>query len=124
MAAMVRVAVLLVLVGVVVPAAAIADVRVSGTCGSGASSELRLKADHGEIRLRFELEGRRTGERWRIVLVHERRVVWRGTRRTRSGRRLRVRRSLHDYAGADSVRAHASGPGGNTCSASATITGR
>ena len=105
------------------PATAFADddVRVSGTCGAGAASELRLQAEDGAIRVRFEVDGRRTGERWRIVLVHERRVVWRGSRRTRSNTRLRMRRSIANYAGADYVRVRASGPHGNTCSAGATL---
>jgi hypothetical protein len=123
MAGMVRVAFLLALVSLAIPGAAIADVRVAGTCGSGAAAQLRLKADDGAIRVRFEVDGYRAGERWRIVLVHERRVVWRGTRRTRSGSRVRIRRSIPDYGGADSVRAHAAGPRGNTCSASAIIAG-
>jgi hypothetical protein len=119
MAGMVRVAFLLALVSLAIPGAAIADVRVAGTCGSGAAAQLRLKADDGAIRVRFEVDGYRAGER----LVHERRVVWRGTRRTRSGSRVRIRRSIPDYGGADSVRAHAAGPRGNTCSASAIIAG-
>ena len=105
------------------PAAALAhredkDVRVSGTCGRGAT------AKDGAIRVEFEVRSRRGGERWRVVLVHERRVAWRGRARTRSGSgSFRVRRSLPDFGGADQVTARASGPRGNICQAGGVLTG-
>jgi hypothetical protein len=107
------------------PAPALAhDVRVSGHCGRGASSQLRLSAHDGAIRVEFELRGRRGGERWRVVLVHERRVRWRGRARTRSGSHsFRVRRSVPDFSGADQVTVRASGPRGNTCVAGGRLTG-
>jgi hypothetical protein len=110
------------------PTAALArddrDVRVAGTCGAGASSTLRLRAQDGVIRVEFELRGERAGERWRVAIVHERRVVWRGSARTRSGSaRLRIRRSIGDYAGADQVGLRAAGPRGTTCEAAATVRG-
>jgi len=109
----------------VAPAAAWADddVRRSGVCGAEASSELRLQPHDGGIRVRFEVDARRAGRKWRFVLVHERRVVWRGQRRTGSGGHVRIRRQIVDFAGADFVSVRASGPHGNTCSASATLSG-
>jgi hypothetical protein len=122
----VRAAVLVTLVLALVPAAALArdgdDVRVRGSCGRGAASELRLKADHGAIRVEFRLDADR-GRRWSVVLVHERRVVWRGRARTRSGGGFRLRRSVPDFGGADRVTVRASGPRGNTCSATGVLTG-
>ena len=86
------------------------DVRVKGTCGKGATSQLRITAKDGAIQVEFEVHSKRGGERWRVVLVHERRVVWRGRARTRSGSRsFRIRRSIPDFAGADQVTARASG---------------
>jgi hypothetical protein len=100
------------------------DVRVSGSCGRGASSKLRLRAKDGAIRVEFEVKGHRGGERWRVVLVHERRVAWRGQARTRSGSRtFRIRRSIPDFEGVDQVTARASGPRGNTCEATGLLTG-
>jgi hypothetical protein len=99
------------------------DVRVEGDCGRGASSRLRLKADHDDIRVEFDVRGRRAGERWRVVLVHERRVVWRGRARTRSrSASFRVRRWVPDFDGADEISVRGSGPNGNTCHATATLT--
>jgi hypothetical protein len=100
------------------------DARVSGTCARGATSQLRLKADDGEIRVEFEVKSSRSGERWRVTLAHERRVVWRGQARTRSGSRsFRIRRSIPDFDGVDEVSARASGPGGKTCQATTMLTG-
>jgi len=112
--------------GAVVPTAANArdddDVRVRGSCGKGARSKLRLRARDDAIRVEFEVDRNRSGERWRVTLVHERRVVWRGRVRTRSGSgSFRVRRSVPDFGGADRVTARASGPRGVTCHASAVL---
>jgi hypothetical protein len=97
------------------------EVRVAGTCGKGARSELRLRAKDGAIRLEFRVDHARSGA-WRVVLVHERRVVWRGRARTHSGE-FRIRRSIPDFAGADQVTARASGPRGVTCEAAAVLQG-
>src|SRR3954447_1209349 len=100
------------------------DVRATGTCGHGATSQLRLRAKDGAIRVELEVRGRRGGERWRVVLVHERRVAWRGRARTRGGSdSFRIRRSIPDFSGADQVTARAAGPHGNTCVAGGRLTG-
>jgi hypothetical protein len=100
------------------------DVRVSGSCGKGATSKLRLREKDGALAVEFEVKAKHGGQRWRVVLVHERRVAWRGQLRTRSGSgSLRVRRSLPDFTGADQVTARASGPRGNTCAATGLLTG-
>ena len=98
------------------------EARVEGTCAKGASSKLRLRSRDGRISVEFEVKRSRRGERWRIVLVHERRIAWRGSVRTaRSGGSFRVRRSLPDLDGSDRVKVRASGPRGLTCEASATL---
>lgn len=98
------------------------DVRVTGTCGAGATSTLRLKPDDGEIELRFEVEHRRVSGTWRIVIVQEGRVVWRGRTRARSGK-VRVRRQLSDLSGVDRIRVHGRGPRGIRCAAAGTLAG-
>ena len=99
------------------------DARVNGRCSKGASSQLRLRARDGSIRVEFEVKRRKPRESWRVVFVHERRVAWRGTVRTTSSGSFRVRRSYGDYEGADNVTARATGPRGLTCQASATLRG-
>jgi len=123
------VATLCVALALVAPAPALGrgdddDVRVTGACGKGATSKLRLRAKDGAIQVEFEVKANRGGQRWRVVLVHERRVAWRGRARTRSGSgSFRIRRSIPDFGGADQVTARASGPRGNTCEATGLLTG-
>lgn len=116
---------LLLALACVLPAPALArdDARVEASCGRGASAELRAEADDGAIEVRLRIDGRRSGERWRIALVHERRVAWRGTARTRGGGSLRIRRTLPDFAGADEITARATGPRGVTCTAVTRLEG-
>jgi hypothetical protein len=100
------------------------EARVAGTCGGGATSKLRLRSRDGAISVEFDVQQHRAGDAWRVVLVHERRVEWRGTARTRgSSGSFRVRRTLDDFDGPDQVTARASGPRGITCQASATLPG-
>jgi hypothetical protein len=100
------------------------EVRVAGVCGKGATSKLKLKADDGGIEAEFEVDHNRAGTRWRVVLVQERHVVWRGRARTAgSSGSWTVERRLADYAGADQVLARAVGPRGLTCQATAVLPG-
>lgn len=100
------------------------EVRVAGTCDRGATSKLRLRAKDGGIRAQFEVDHNRSGTLWRVVLVQDRRVVWRGRARTRgTGDSFEIERRLRNLPGADQVTVRASGPGGLTCAASATLPG-
>jgi hypothetical protein len=100
------------------------EVRVTGICGSGASSKLRLKTDDDGIELRFELDYSRAGVVWRVVLVHERRIAWKGAASTtRPYGSFEVRRTLRDLPGADTLTARAWGPRGLVCQATATLPG-
>ncbi|MGZ8740668.1 MAG: hypothetical protein ACXWZ8_08750 [Gaiellaceae bacterium] len=117
----------LVLLQVARPVAALAkdgrnEVRAAGVCGNGAASKLRLRSgDHG-IELRFEVDHSRAGVVWRVVLVHERRIAWKGAARTtRPNGSFEVRRTLPDLPGADSISARAWGPRGLVCRAAATL---
>lgn len=101
------------------------EIRVVGRCGGGATAKLKLKADDGRIRVEFEVDGSRVGVRWRIALVHERRVAWKGEARTAgpSGS-FEVRRLVQDLPGVDEVSARAWGPSGLTCQARAALAAR
>ena len=98
------------------------EIRVAGRCGGGATSKLRLRAEDGEIEVEFEVDQNRSGVRWRVALVHERRVAWKGVARTAgpSGS-FEVRRVVRDLPGSDSVSARAWGPGGLSCQARASL---
>jgi hypothetical protein len=98
------------------------DITVRGTCGPGASSSLRVRAHEGGIEVRFRLRQTRGRGSWRITIVHENRVAFRVTRRTtRSDDSVALRWILPDLRGNDMVVAHAWGPGGLGCRASATL---
>lgn len=100
------------------------EVRASGVCGAGATARIRLRGRDGAIRVRFEVDHRRAGERWRVVLIQDRRVAWRGTARTAGARgAFEVERVLRDLPGGDQVSARAWGPHGLTCTAGATLAG-
>jgi hypothetical protein len=110
----------------VVPAGALAsegdDVRVTGKCSGASTAALRLRADDGviEVEARIDTRGRR--KLWRVVLLHERRIAYRGALRTSaSSGSLKLRRTVADWYGSDSIVVRATGPRGETCRASATI---
>lgn len=100
------------------------EVRVTGTCGKGATSKLKLKQDDNGIEVEFEADHNRARERWRVVIVREGHVVWRGRARTHApSGSFTVRRQISDLSGADRVTARAIGPRGITCVASAILPG-
>ena len=98
------------------------EARVSAHCGSGVRGELRLRAEHGAIRVEFRLRSRPRAT-WRLAIVQEHRVMWRGTARSGSrGSSVEVRRTIPDLAGVNEVTVRASGPRGVTCDARAVLT--
>lgn len=101
-----------------------AEIRVAGSCSARATSKLKLKSRDGIIELEFEVDHNRAGTLWRVAIVHERRVAWRGTARTSgpSGS-FAVDRRIADLRGPDTVTARAWGPTGITCRATATLPG-
>jgi hypothetical protein len=116
-----------VVAALVLPLAAVADeeprddVRRTGTCTGSSKVELDLGADDGAIRIELEIETRRRGAKWSVILLHERRTVFRGIVRTRGGGTLELRRTVPDWFGSDTVAARASGPRRETCRVSATL---
>jgi hypothetical protein len=97
-------------------------VRADGACGGGVRARLELRAQDGGIAVRLDVDRAPRGSAWRVTLVQEGRVAWRGRMTARRGA-FRVRRGLEDLAGADRISARASGPRGVSCRASATLRG-
>ena len=129
---MARALVLAVLVAILVaPATARADggpddeARVAGRCSGGGAFELRVRArDDGELRIELTLRSRRPAQRWLVVVVHERRLEYRGpVTAGRGSHRAKLRRSVADLFGQDTVSIRASGGPGETCRAAATVGG-
>jgi hypothetical protein len=91
-------------------------------CGGGAHSSLSIWSEKGgKVGMTFELAGARAGDPWRLVVVHEGHVRWRGRVVAGEDGRLKLYRRVGDYMGVDHVSVRAYGPGGATCSASAAL---
>jgi len=101
------------------------DVRVTGRCTGGTTGQLRLRArDDGELRLDLVLRNGRRPARWHVVVVHERRIAYRGIVRADAGSsRASLRLTLADLSGPDSVSVRATGTTVSPCRATATIFG-
>ena len=54
------------------------EVRRTGTCTHTSEATLRLRAHDGTIRVELEIDGERPGSRWAVILLHERRIAFRG----------------------------------------------
>jgi hypothetical protein len=117
------------LVSVVLPVAARADdgndvdIRVERSCSLRSTIELRIRTeDAGQLRVEVEVRTPRRRGRWGVVLVHERRIALRTTRRPDpSSRSFSLRTTIPDWPGRDTVTVRAIGPRGEICRASATI---
>jgi len=109
----------------------------TGTCTKSSSTRIELRRedrsgpDGGEasegdsdrvIDVAFTVRSRRSGVAWRVVLLHERRIVFRGKLRTRAPQaRFILRRSLPDWYGSEVVAGRATSPSGEVCVASARL---
>lgn len=97
------------------------EVRVVGVCGRASHARLRLRAEDGRIRVDMHVDTRKTG-RWRVRVLHERRLVKRTrVRATRARGGFEYRVFLPDFAGPDAIWVRALAPRGETCSAGATV---
>jgi hypothetical protein len=103
------------------PAAADDDTRVRKACPGG-TAELRLKADGDTIEVELRVSSR-TSRTWRIVLLHERNLVFQGIRRATgsSGYSVRIRRTIPDWPGSETVTASMRTATTRTCRLAATI---
>ena len=98
------------------------EVRRAGTCTGSSTATIRLEADDGKIAIEFEVRKRPSTRAWRVVLLHERRVAFQGLVKPRSGgRTIRLRTTVPDWFGKDTIVVRATGPGIETCRATATV---
>jgi hypothetical protein len=98
------------------------DVRVKGRCSGASDATLRLQEENDAIRVELRIETPARGASWRVIVLHERRIAFRRSLRTSSSSgSLRLRRTVADWYGSDTILVRASGPRGETCRASATI---
>ena len=108
----------------VLPAVATADddgqVRKAGTCTASSRMTIRLRTDDDAIRVELEIRTGRQGSAWNVILLHERRTAFRGVIRSRSDT-VRLRRTIANWFGRDSIVVRASGPRLETCRVSAAV---
>ena len=97
------------------------DVRRTGACTRSSEIELELRARDDAIRVEVRIETGRRGSRWGVILLHERRTVFRGVVRTRSNGSFELRRSVPDWFGTDTVVVRATGPRAEACRVSAAL---
>ena len=110
----------------VLPGVAVADegdreVRRSGTCTGSSSVSLRVRAEDGELELELEIKTQRTVGRWQAIVLHDRRIVFRGSVARRGSNSVRLRRTLRDYYGRETITVRASGPRAETCRVSVIV---
>jgi hypothetical protein len=97
------------------------DVLVRGSCTSATTSKLKLSEEDGRIEVEFEVDQNRNGVRWTVTLNRSGRQLARLTRTTRppSGS-FEARIVASNTAGPDTIRARATSPSGEVCTARAT----
>jgi hypothetical protein len=78
------------------------ELRVTGTCTGQATSKLQVSREQRRLELQLEVDANRAGQRWRVVVRRNGRIVARALRRTKppSGS-FELRRLLNDAAGPD-----------------------
>ena len=111
------------------------DQSVTRVSCVGGAAELRLHVENGDddddergdargdaIEIELRVDVRRPVFAWRLVLLHERRIVYQGIRgSTRSGYALRYERTVPDWYGRQTVAARVSTVSGRACRLEATI---
>jgi hypothetical protein len=83
------------------------DDAARGSC-SGGSSEFRLRGQHrddGSLRIRFEIRGDASGERWQLFMSDNGRRIYARTRVADDGGRVRVQKRTDDRPGRDRISA-------------------
>src|SRR5689334_15576294 len=83
---------------------------VAGCDADPCQTALDLDRDGGRISAHFLVDDAEPGPQWRLVVVHEGHVAWRGHGRPGPF-------WMDDYSGADHISIRATGPDGRICSA-------
>ncbi|HSL64888.1 MAG TPA: hypothetical protein VK874_09550 [Gaiellaceae bacterium] len=102
------------------PAVAHADddeARQRARCAGG-TAELRVEADDGRLEVELRVDAARRAGTVRVVLLHERVLVHRGT--GRAGR-YRLHRAIPDWQGRETVTARIATTRRGTCTLSVTV---
>lgn len=97
------------------------EVRAVRSCSNGSETMLRARTDDGSIRVELRIDPARPGP-WRVIFLHERRIVYRGTLRpSSSSGNVRLRRTVRDLYGPDSLVIRSTGPRAESCRIAAEL---
>jgi len=119
----------LVSLGLLAPSAAMAkegDVIRTGVCDAGSTWKLKLSPnDPAMIEVEFQVDENIAGHTWRVRLVQDGELVFKGARVTKApSRSFTLRRLLPDTLGRDIIRARAvNALTGEVCIARAVLNG-
>jgi hypothetical protein len=98
------------------------ELRIRGACTGQSVWSLRIEAEEGTLRIEFRIDSPRRARRWTLVLLRERRIVFRGVPASAGGSRsVRLRRSLTDWPGEELVAVRAAAADGEACRASGVV---
>ena len=94
-----------------------------GKCTASSTWKLKVKSDDGRIETEFEVDQNRVGKRWRVTLLRNGSIAFRGTRTTRApSGSFEVERLLAPSAGTTRIVASARAlQGRETCRAAITF---
>src|SRR3954454_250365 len=90
-------------------------------CGGGARSALSVWAEHSGLGAAFTLQRAHPETDWRLTVVHDGHISWRGSARTDRAGGLKLVHRFKDYPGPDHVSVRAIAPDGATCASTASF---
>jgi hypothetical protein len=97
------------------------DVIRRGSCSGATDWKLKLSPEDGRIEVEYEVDSNRVGQSWKVKIVKNGNVIFRGTRTTRGASgSFEVRRVTSNPPGADTFRARAT-HAGEVCTGRATF---
>ena len=98
------------------------DKRVTGKCTGSSTAKLKVKPDDGRLETEFEVDQNRNGVQWKVTLRRNGDVAVSTRARTKApSGSFSVERRITDGSGSDTIRARATSPSGEVCTASITV---
>jgi hypothetical protein len=98
------------------------DKRVSGRCTGNSTAKLKVKPDDGRLEAEFEVDQNRNGVQWKVTLRRNGALAVSTRARTKApSGSFSVERRITDGSGSDTIRARATSPSGEVCTASITV---
>jgi hypothetical protein len=104
------------------PAADALSASREARCLGGGQVEISLLARNGWIEIRAVIRSVPPTSRWRIIVSHDRWLIWVGRKSANESGRVSLRVKNKDYDGPDAIMVRANGPDGEVCRVVATVT--